>query len=56
MDNEQAEIVGQLIALTWRLDIRALEQYLENPPKGFHYTRFCKAAVTFAQTVNNYSE
>jgi hypothetical protein len=53
MDNALFD-AGQLIGGTMRLDIEALEQYLENPPRDFHYTRFCKAVLTFARTVNDY--
>jgi len=44
-------IAGQLAGLASRLDVDALERFLDSKPADFLYEKQCRAAIQFRKTV-----
>jgi hypothetical protein len=40
-------VAGELAGLAMRLDVKALEQFLDGHPAGFGYEAICRAAIRF---------
>ena len=45
-------IAGQLCGMASRLDVAALEKFLQSNPKDFRYVKQCRAAIEFRRAVD----
>ncbi len=43
--------VGELCGMAARLEIKELEQFLDNPPPDFLFEKQCRAAIAFAKVM-----
>jgi hypothetical protein len=56
MDSNEILIVGQIVGLAMRLDIKALEEFLDSPdkdkPDPFRYEKWCRAVITLRKALD----
>jgi hypothetical protein len=54
LDQQQTALLvaGELFGVAQRLDVAALEKYLENPESDFRYERHCHAAIEFRRALD----